>query len=85
MAALLVLPAIEPGQLRNMAYLSAVLVDHAPPSWWVNDVAPRSMLPMCLTFDTPHCERSQLNEVAPLNTATIENTEETSQRETSSL
>ena len=37
---MLVLPAIEPpGQSRNMLYLFAVLVDHAPPSWWVNDVA----------------------------------------------
>ena len=35
----MVLPAIEPGQLSNIWYLSAVLVDHAPPSWLVNDVA----------------------------------------------
>ena len=28
--AVLVLPAIEPGQLANMSYLVAVLVDHAP-------------------------------------------------------
>ena len=31
---------MEPGQLLNMLYLSAVLVDQAPPSCWLNDVAP---------------------------------------------
>ena len=64
---MLVLPAIEPGQLWNMPYLLAVLVDHAPPSWWVNDVAPLSMWSMYVTFDTSHCERSPLNDVALSN------------------
>ena len=30
---------MEPGQLRNMPFLLAVLVDQAPPSCWLNDVA----------------------------------------------
>ena len=30
---------MEPGQLRNMSSLLAVLVDQAPPSCWLNDVA----------------------------------------------
>ena len=33
-------PAMVPGLLWNIQRLSAVLVAHAPPSWWVNEVAP---------------------------------------------
>ena len=35
---------IEPGQLLNMLTLLAVLVDQAPPSCWLNDVAPRTVV-----------------------------------------
>ena len=34
---------MEPGQFSNMCSLSAVLVDQAPPSCWLNDLAPRTV------------------------------------------
>ena len=34
---------MEPGQLSNMRNLLAVLVAQAPPSCWLNDVAPRTV------------------------------------------
>ena len=34
---------MEPGQLANMCHMSAVLVAHAPPSCWLNDVAPSTV------------------------------------------
>ena len=34
---------MEPGQLWNIQGLLAVLVDQAPPSCWLNDVAPETV------------------------------------------
>ena len=52
---------IEPGQLRNMLVWSAVLVDHAPDSVWLNEVAPSNVFHMVLTLLTFHFEMFSLN------------------------
>jgi len=36
-------PAMVPGLWLNMQPVLAEMVDHAPPSWWVNEVARANM------------------------------------------
>ena len=52
---------IVPGQLLNINSWSAVLVDHAPDSVWLNDQAPENASLMSLTLLTSQFEIFSLN------------------------
>ena len=72
---------ICPGERSNISSLFAFEVNHAPQSVRLKDEANLNMLPILVTLDTSHFERSPLNAAAWENMKPISVTLDTSHLE----